>query len=204
MKNQNISMFAMAVCSFAITHFACAETEKVGDYTWQYSVVDGKAWIGSGVAETAAIFPKPVGEVTVPSELGGYEVWRLDSYALYGCDELTRLVIPDCVHQMGGSAVRGCSTLREVSLPENLEFVAGNLFRDCTSLREITIPASVEKIDSNAFESCSSVTNIILNDGIKKISQGATPRHCTLRSHESHPATSACRTLRLKNPAFAP
>ena len=51
-----------------------AETEKVGDYTWQYFVRDGKAWIGSQVAETAAVFPKPVGEVTVPSELGGYVI----------------------------------------------------------------------------------------------------------------------------------
>ena len=62
---------------------AYAETEKIGDYTWQYFVQDGKAWIGSQVAETAAVFPKPVGEVTVPSELGGYEVFRLDSYALW-------------------------------------------------------------------------------------------------------------------------
>ena len=78
---------------------AFAETEKVGDYTWQYFVRDGKAWIGSQVAETAAVFPKPVGEVTVPSELGGYEVFRLDAYALYGCNEMTKLIFPDCIHR---------------------------------------------------------------------------------------------------------
>ena len=42
-----------------------AQTERVGDYTWQYYVVDGKALIGSQQSEVAAIFPKPIGEVTV-------------------------------------------------------------------------------------------------------------------------------------------
>ena len=128
MKTLKIVKAVMAALPLVSAFIVHAETEKVGDYTWQYSVVDGKAWIGSGATETAAIFPKPVGEVTVPSELGGYEVWRLDDYALCGCDEMARLVIPDCVHQCGGSAFQGCSSLMEVHLPENLEYVAGNLF----------------------------------------------------------------------------
>ena len=150
-----------------------AETEKVGDYTWQYFVRDGKAWIGSQVAETAAIFPKPVGEVTVPSELGGYEVFRLDSYALYGCDEMTKLVIPDCVRQMGGLAVAGCSALGEVLLSKNLEYVAGKSFCDCTSLKEMLIPERVEKIDARAFQGCTSLTNVVIPSSVRRIGQDA-------------------------------
>ncbi len=161
----------MHLLTMAITLFA--ETEKVGDYTWQYFVRDGKAWIGSQVAETAAVFPKPVGEVTVPSELGGYEVFRLDDYALYGCDEMTKLVIPDCVRQMGGSAVAGCSALGEVLLPENLEYVAGKSFCDCTSLKEMLIPKHVEKIDARAFQGCTSLTNVVIPSSVRRIGQDA-------------------------------
>ena len=150
-----------------------AETEKVGDYTWQYFVRDGKAWIGSQQSEVAAVSPKPVGEVTVPSELGGYEVYRLDDNALYGCDEMTKLTIPDCVQQTGGSAFRNCSTLRVVHLPENLEYVAENAFRACSSLKEIRMPPNVCKIEAHAFDGCSSLTNIVLNGGIRRIGEQA-------------------------------
>ena len=107
-----------------------------------------------------AITPKPVGEVTVPSELGGYEVFRIDAYALYGCDNMTKLIIPDCVHQCGGSTFRGCSSMMEVYLPERLEFIAGNMFRDCLSLKNVVVPSDVEKIDQYAFSQCKSLTNI--------------------------------------------
>ena len=171
MKVMKIIRSVMAVLPLVSEFAVHAETEKVGDYTWQYSVVDGKAWIGSGVAETAAIFPKPVGEVIVPSELGGYEVWRLDSYALYGCDEMTKLIIPDCVHQCGGSAFRGCAAMTEVHLPDNLEYVASGLLRDCASLKDVRLPACVEKIDSSAFLGCNSLTNIALNAGLERLGE---------------------------------
>ena len=171
MKTLKIVKAVMAALPLVSAFVVHAETEKIGNYTWQYSVVDGKAWIGSGVAETAAIAPTPVGEVTVPSELGGYEVWRLDDRALFGCDEMTKLIIPDCVHQMGDSAVRGCSALREVSLPENLEYVAGNSFRDCPALEEVVLPPNVERIDSYAFEWCTSLTNFVFNNGLRRIGE---------------------------------
>ena len=151
MKSNKLLVIGICISLLKMATSVYAETEKVGDYTWQYFVRDGKAWIGSQVSETAAIFPKPVGEVTVPSELGGYEVFRLDSYALYGCDEMTKLVIPDCVRQMGGSAFRDCTSLRYVQLPENLEYISGNSFRDCTELQEVVLPPDIEKIDSSAF-----------------------------------------------------
>lgn len=155
-----------------------AETEKVGDYTWQYFVQDGKAWIGSQVAETAAIFPKPVGEVTVPSELGGYEVFRLDSYALYGCNEMTSLVIPDCVHQMGASVFKDCSALGKVHLPENLECISSNAFRSCSSLSSISIPPSVGMIDQYAFSECDQLSSLSWHEGNLKTLKNHVFRNC--------------------------
>ena len=163
MKSWQVTLMGLAIAvACNVVH---AETEKVGDYTWQYFVRDGKAWIGSQVSETAAIFPKPVGEVTVPSELGGYEVFRLDSYALYGCDEMTKLVIPDCVRQMGASAFQECSALVNVHLSENLECISSNAFRSCSALTSISIPSSVELIDQYAFSECDQLYSLSWHEG---------------------------------------
>ena len=155
-----------------------AETEKVGDYTWQYFVRDGKAWIGSQQNEVAAIFPKPVGEVTVPSELGGYEVYRIDDYALYNCDEMTSLFIPDCVHQMGASAFKGCSALGNVHLSENLECISSNVFRSCSALISISIPSSVELIDQYAFSECDQLSSLSWHEGNLRILKNHVFRNC--------------------------
>ena len=155
-----------------------AETEKVGDYTWQYFVRDGKAWIGSQVAETAAVFPKPVGEVVVPSELGGYEVFRIDDYTLCDCNEMTKIVIPDCVHQMGASAFKGCSALGNVYLSENLECISSNAFRSCSSLTSILIPPSVEIIDQYAFSDCDKLSKLVWHEGSLRTLKNHVFRNC--------------------------
>lgn len=155
-----------------------AETERVGDYTWQYFVRDGKAWIGSQQNEVAAIFPKPVGEVTVPSELGGYEVYRVDDYALYNCDEMTSLIIPDCVHQMGASAFKGCSALGDVHLSEKLECISSNAFRSCSGITSISIPSSVELIDQYAFAECDQLSSLSWHEGNLRTLKNHVFRNC--------------------------
>ena len=153
---------------------AYAEIEKVGDYTWQYFIKDGKAWIGSQVVNTAAISPKPIGEVTVPSELGGYEVFRIDDYAFYGCDEMTTLIIPDGVRQMGVSVCRQCAALKEMNLPSLLEWIPENAFRACSSLTEVRLPPSVIGIDDNSpFGDCTSLTNVVIPESVRYIGDNA-------------------------------
>ena len=174
MIRQNGPIAIITILSvLAFVHPGVAETEKVGDYTWQYFIRDGKAWIGSQVAETAAVFPKPVGEVTVPSELGGYEVYRIDDYALYGCDQMTKLVIPDSVCQMGVSAFRGCNVLWSVQLSANLESIAEWAFRDCATLKEVVVPASVRTIDEYAFSKCLELSSVSFAGSVEVIERCA-------------------------------
>ena len=168
MKTNHISG-VLLLFSLMRTVMLFAETERVGDYTWQYFVRDGKAWIGSQQSEVAAIFPKPVGEVTVPSELGGYEVYRIDDYALYDCNQMTKLIIPDCVHQMGAAVFRDCTVLTTVHLPRDLEFIAENIFKNCSALSNVQIPSTVVFIDQYAFSGCSSLRTIDIPPSVKEI-----------------------------------
>ena len=129
-------MAALPLISVFVVH---AETEKVCDYTWQYSVVDGKAWIGSGVAEKAAISPSPVGEVTVPETLGGYEVVGIGDYAFYECNFMT-IEIQGNIKCIGDHAFYKCQNLRELIIPNSVTNIARCALSWCTALEQITIP----------------------------------------------------------------
>ncbi|MBQ3288996.1 MAG: leucine-rich repeat protein [Kiritimatiellae bacterium] len=162
MKNPRLFSVGIIMNLLIRATTACAETERVGDYTWQYSVVDGKAWIGSGVAETAAISPSPVGEVTVPNELGGYEVWRLDNYALYGCNEMARVTIPNSVRQIGLKAFGTCGTLSDVAIADGVEIIGEDAFYNCSNLVNVVVPNSVTNIGRFAFSCCRGLQSITL------------------------------------------
>lgn len=161
MKLQYLKLsFVMAPMALCLCAFA--ETEKVGDYTWQYFVRDGKVWIGSQQNEVAAIVPKPVGEVTVPSELGGYEVYRIDDYALYGCDEITRLETPNTIRQIGLKAFAECGALNEVNIANGVETIGENAFYCCSNLVDIVVPNSVTNICRNVFSCCGRLKSLTL------------------------------------------
>ena len=75
------AMVMAAVFAFAFA--AHADTEKVGDWTWTYRIVDGEAEIYND--GDVAISPDPVGEdISVPSTLGGKTVTKIVYLNKYG------------------------------------------------------------------------------------------------------------------------
>ena len=140
MKVKQIVYSVMAALPLILPFVIYAETERVGDYTWQYFVRDGKAWIESQQAEVAAIFPKPVGEVTVPSELGGYEVVGIGESSFYKCYEMVSVKIPETTKHIGNHAFMYCTNLTEVTVPASVETVGAFVFSYCKNLKKITLP----------------------------------------------------------------
>ena len=78
-----------------------AETETIGDYTWEYT-------ISSGTCEITGVSPA-VGNVTIPSALGGKSVTGIGTNAFSECSGLTGVTIPDSVTSIGLSAFSDCS-----------------------------------------------------------------------------------------------
>lgn len=123
--------------------------------------------------------------ITVPKELGGYPVTRLDyscfdgyshltsvklpntlcvisANAFSGCTGLTSLDIPVGVTKISTYAFSGCTSLKSISLPDSLVELGSGAFNTCVSLKEITIPASVAEIPGNAFNYCSSLRDVTI------------------------------------------
>ncbi|MBR4199122.1 MAG: leucine-rich repeat domain-containing protein, partial [Bacteroidales bacterium] len=63
-------------------------------------------------------------------------------------------------------AFDGCNNLTKVELPENITEIGESAFANCISLREITGTEQLEKIGSSAFYLCDSLTKFTISQKI--------------------------------------
>jgi len=125
-----------------IPQSAFAQTQESGIYT--YTVKNGEATIVN-VDEFAR------GDITIPSELGGYPVTKIKGNYMF--------------HKN--------SSVTSVKFPESLTSIGNYVFYDCPSLTSITLGKGVTNIGTCAFYNCSSLINITIPNGIKNIGEDA-------------------------------
>ena len=127
---------------------------------WNYTVVGGKAVIGTTLVSRSAVTPDdPTGWLTIPETLGGYPVAEIGKGAFKNCTGITGVTFPGTVTAIHDSAFEGCSGISGVTLPAGLTQIGANAFKGCTKLAGVTIPAGVEKdkLGANAFSGCSAL-----------------------------------------------
>ena len=126
----------------------------VNGYTWSYSVRNGEATIvsPSGKSGECAISPKPTGDVTIPSTLGGAKVTSIGNSAFAYCREMKSVMIPNSVTNIGFWAFYQCRRLPSVIIPEGVISIQELAFEDCWhGLTSVTIPSTVTNIGWCAF-----------------------------------------------------
>lgn len=84
---------------------------------------------------------------------------------------LTSVKIPDSVTEIGTSAFGGCGKLRTVEIPESVTKIRKGTFSD-TGLYSITIPNSVTEIEESAFW-YSALRSIVIGKNVKSIGYNA-------------------------------
>lgn len=84
-------------------------------------------------------------------------------------DNLTSVVMPDSVLNIGDNAFYACEYLNNVVLSKNLVTIGGSAFRQCTRLNNVVIPDTVRSIGERAFENCKSLTSIVIPEGVTSI-----------------------------------
>ena len=112
-------------------------------------------------------------KVVIPSTYGGKVVTSIGYAALYGCYNLTSVVIPDSITSIGSKAFRDCDSLVSVTIPDSVTSIGSEAFRDCDSLVSVTIPDSVTSIGYQAFYDCSSLVNVTIPDSVTSIGSQA-------------------------------
>ena len=162
-------------------------TDPETGLTWEYKLTaDGE---GIEIYKTDGWYmetTKPTGVVTIPATIDGKPVTVIGSHAFAGCDELTGVVIPDTVTEIGAwafaqtgltgidlptgltsigeNAFYGCYGLTSVEIPSGVTEIGAGAFCNCTGLTEVTIPASVTDIGTNAFDG-TSVSTLHVEEG---------------------------------------
>lgn len=130
---------------------------------------------GDGTAVVSKCDTAIEGEVTIPATVqdGGftYQVTSLASRAFYGCEKLTKVVLPDTLTTIGDYAFAGCIALTDAALPNSVVTIGNYVYRGCTSLTAFEIPVSVVSLGTNMFNGCVSLTNVTLHENLTEIPQ---------------------------------
>ncbi len=78
--------------------------------------------------------------------------------------ELSEVIIPSNVTEIGGAAFYNCTSLTSVTIPDSVTSIGGYAFYDCTSLKSVTIGSGVTSIGRCAFFGCTG--ELIINSKI--------------------------------------
>ena len=100
-------------------------------------------------------------------------VTNIGTRAFQGCCNLTDVKIPDNVTRISDIAFADCSSLTNVTIPNNVTNIGGAAFTGCSSLTSITIPESVGSIGDEAFRDCISLTSVTIGYNVTSIGDSA-------------------------------
>lgn len=102
--------------------------------------------------------------------------------AFASCRNLSYVVLPSSVTQLGVDVFNGCLILELVELPDNIGYVPMGAFSGCVKLTQVNIPKSVTKIGSSAFRGCISLKTIVVPESVKLLQNEAFAECTSLKS----------------------
>lgn len=96
------------------------------------------------------------------------------SYLFMNCKNLTSVMLPESLTNIGEMAFYGCENLKNINIPSGLTSIGRSAFNGCKSLSgSINIPTGVTSIESYTFYQCEGLSSIVLPDGLTSIGENA-------------------------------
>ncbi len=125
--------------------------------------------------DSRCISPDVSGTFTVPSAVihpdygVAWTVIKVGNNAFYGCNKLTKVILPSTISEIGYGSFTNCTALQEIELGENLERISSNAFQNCGSLTSVTFPPTLKTIQDEAFSGCNNITTIHLPANVERV-----------------------------------
>jgi len=182
----------------ASSHSALGASVKIGEFTYNYNVVNNRAVLVDNSLK-AAVSPAPTGHFVIPDMLGGYPVGTIGDNAFTGCSNMTGVTIPDTVTSIGNSAFYNCSKLEKIGLPAGVTAIGSSAFSGCSGLVEFEVPAGVTALANNLLRDCVSLVRIEIPHGVTSIGTFAFLNCASLRSITIPASVSSIQTRALSD-----
>ena len=93
--------------------------------------------------------------------------------------DISKVVLPSSVTQIGRGAFSGCKALTEFTVPLFVQTVETETFWGCTALKTVHFPATLRRIDTQAFHGCTALLSAGVPTGTY-IADGAFPVHTNI------------------------
>ena len=139
-------IFMLPVLCFAEEGSAEEEKETLTSGDWEYRLNDdGTATISRWIGEKGTLEDKQTLEI--PEELDGLAVTRIGEYAFDNCYNLTEIIIPESVTEIGNRAFCG-SGLTSITIPKSVTKIGEWPFDTCTYLANITVEPENESFSA--------------------------------------------------------
>lgn len=84
-------------------------------------------------------------------------------------EEVTNLVIPNTVEELGMQVFAYCTGLKSVVIPSTIKTITHGAFGLCTGIESLEISDGVESIEYGAFYSCTSLTSVRLPNSVTSV-----------------------------------
>ncbi len=98
------------------------------------------------------------GDITIPTELGGYTVTLIAAKAFEGNSNIRSVSIVGSV-LVGERAFAGCTALETVNVSGIVSGIGSNAFSNCTKLKELNVSGMVFATQYDAFSGCNSLSD---------------------------------------------
>ncbi len=120
-------------------------SEKIGTWTWKYTVKD------DGTAEITGV-TEGLKTAEIPAELGGYKVTSIGDHVFEPCKKTQKAVLPEGIESLSNYAFSACSALQSVNIPASLLSIGAETFNH-TALETVEISPDhpVFAIENNAL-----------------------------------------------------
>ena len=121
---------------------------------------------------------KDANTVTIPLEIEGIAVTKIDNRAFEDCTNLISVTFPDDVElqlrdesfEIGDYAFHRCTSLETVEVPYGVTSIGTGAFCDCTALKTADLPTNWIYVYSYAFYGCTSLESVTeikyINEGV--------------------------------------
>lgn len=97
----------------------------------------------------------------------------IHSYAFKNCKNLTNIIIPNSVIDIGEAAFMDCSRLKNSIIPNSITNINASVFRNCYELASISLPNSLITIGEYAFYNCKNLSRLEIPNSVNTIGHHA-------------------------------